>query len=113
MMRYLSSNEIEFIEEMLKGIPEGERIISSLSNCIVTEMNDGGMGGLKFESLKKERSLGRDISKAEFSDEDGVTVIVTLSSDNYGDIYELDLWKVDFSPLKTSLSRKLLSRPDG
>lgn len=38
-------------------------------------------------------------------DQDGVDVIATLSLDNYGDLFELDVWKVDFSPV-VSLHRK-------
>ncbi|MGT2430711.1 DUF6984 family protein [Cupriavidus basilensis] len=44
--------------------------------------------------------MGSDLASVEFFDEDGVAVIVTLSLDNYGDLYELDIWKTDFSPLR-------------
>ncbi|WP_420885213.1 DUF6984 family protein, partial [Candidatus Symbiothrix dinenymphae] len=32
-------------------------------------------------------------------DEDGVDVIASLNIDDTGDLYELDIWKTDFSPL--------------
>lgn len=62
-------------------------------------MDDGGMGSIRFESKKPGRRLGSDLARETFVDEDGVEVIATLSLDNYGDLFELDIWKVDFSPV--------------
>ncbi|MNL27470.1 hypothetical protein D3C87_1490620 [compost metagenome] len=58
------------------------------------------MGGLRFVSGKGDRRLGRDLAKITFLDEDGIEVSATVSLDNYGELYELDIWKTDFSPLK-------------
>lgn len=67
----------------------------------VVEMSDGEMGSLKFARTDgEEHRLGKTISRAEFMDEDGVTVSVVVNLDEDGHLYELDVWKVDFSPLK-------------
>ena len=84
---------------MLKDNPSFQIDLSNLSYLQVKEANDGGMGGLVFLSKNKDRHLGKDIASCEFDDQDGVKVIATLSVDNFGDLYELDVWKTDFSKL--------------
>ncbi|PPQ19023.1 hypothetical protein CV770_12900 [Bradyrhizobium sp. AC87j1] len=66
---------------------------------LVEEMNDGGMGSLRFVG-SADRRLGKCIGEAEFDDADGVPVSVALNIDQRGELYELDFWKVDFSPLQ-------------
>ncbi len=65
----------------------------------VTEMADGGMGSLSFASSKAHRSFGKVAGECSFADADGVSVEAALLLDKDGDLFELDLWKVDFSPL--------------
>lgn len=68
----------------------------------VKEQEDGGMGslllgpGLVFD---EERKFGRAAAEVQFQDEDGVDVIATLNLDKGGGLFELDIWKVDFTPL--------------
>ena len=66
---------------------------------LVEEMNDGGMGSLLFAGAA-DRRFGRCIGEAEFDDADGVLVSVALHLDQRDELFELDLWKVDFSPLQ-------------
>jgi hypothetical protein len=62
-------------------------------------MKDGGMGSLRFVGTN-DRRFGRRIGSAEFNDTDGTLVSVALNLDQYGELFELDLFKVDFSPLQ-------------
>jgi hypothetical protein len=39
------------------------------------------------------------VSQVEFLDVDGVTVNVALYLDKNGDLFELDMWKTDDTPL--------------
>jgi hypothetical protein len=73
-------------------------------------MNDGGMGSLRFVG-SADRRFGKCIGEAEFDDLDGVPVSVALNVDQYGQLFELDLWKVDFSPLKRIAARDEFRRP--
>jgi hypothetical protein len=75
---------------------------SKISSCLVEDMNDGGMGSLKFiNSGESEiRSLGRSLAEAQYTDEDGVPVSIVVNADKNNELYELDFWKVDFSPLR-------------
>lgn len=69
----------------------------------VTPMNDGGMGSLtlypKDINGEEERFMGDCISETMFKDKDGVEIIASLNTDSNGNLYELDIWKTDFSPL--------------
>lgn len=65
-------------------------------------MDDGGMGSLLLLPhgfVDKKRLFGGAISKYEFIDADGVEVLVALNLDQDGELFEIDSWKVDFSPL--------------
>lgn len=70
------------------------------SQLTVKSMDDQGMGSLfLFQSNKNERKFGEQISECTFIDNDGVKVIVSLNVDQYGELFELDIWKVDYTPL--------------
>ncbi|MBK8997055.1 MAG: hypothetical protein IPM35_15085 [Myxococcales bacterium] len=66
----------------------------------VRPMPDGGMGSLQFSSETPSPHRHHAIGAAEFEDDDGVLVLAELTVDQDGQLFELDLWKVDFSPLK-------------
>lgn len=46
------------------------------------------------------RTLGVQASECQFLDLDGVPVIAALNLDAHGNLFELDLWKTDFSKVK-------------
>ncbi|MCB2263404.1 MAG: hypothetical protein LGR52_10805 [Candidatus Thiosymbion ectosymbiont of Robbea hypermnestra] len=102
MERPLRIQEQTLLRKMLSG---GERqvleFLKELDSVRVEEMDDNGMGSLRFISeSQRDRRPGETIAEAEFLDEDGVTVSAVINVDQQGKLYELDLWKVDFSPLK-------------
>lgn len=99
-MRKLRSDELIFITRLLDRCHCSPRLADQLSKAAVADMNDGGMGSLSFLSSKADRVLGEDVARLEFADEDGVCVVATLSVDNFGDFFELDVWKTDFSELR-------------
>lgn len=68
----------------------------------VSSMSDGGMGSLKLFPKNAEfgnRKFGKQVSEVIFKDIDGVDVIATLYLDENMNLYELDMWKTDFSSL--------------
>jgi hypothetical protein len=68
----------------------------------VQPMKDGGMGSLHlFPNGRSEekRLFGRRVSEYQFADVDGTQVIASLNVDQVGRLFELDIWKTDFSPL--------------
>lgn len=69
---------------------------------MVAEMNDEGMGSLQLfpAGIKAEkRRFGRQVSECQFTDEDGVEVIACINLDQFDNLYELDVWKTNFTRL--------------
>ena len=101
-LRPLSSYEKALITALLQSKAETVPYIDSLNDLLVAEMHDGGMGSLLLVPRGLEsttRSFGKQLVLGEFTDTDGVPVSVALNVDSQGRLYELDVWKVDFSPL--------------
>jgi hypothetical protein len=95
-----------------------QMIENLIDKFAVEEMEDGGMGSLAFNPVKNNyarkdcaniqskyksknvkayfRMFSKIISEIETNDSDGVPVSVALYVDNFDDIYELDVWKVNF-----------------
>ena len=68
-----------------------------VSSLEAEEMVDGGMGSLLFRG-SEDRKFGAAAATLEFKNNDGVLVSVALYVDQSGAPFELDVWKVDFSP---------------
>ena len=78
------------------------------NKVLAIEMDDGNMGSLKLyfdgKYVEKNGVVPSFVSDFEFKDIDDVDVVASLFLDENGKLYELDIWKVDFS--------KLLSIPE-
>jgi hypothetical protein len=98
-LRQLRSDELAIIKKLVAGTPF-EKIVPELDSVLVRDAQDGGMGGVWFHKDSSERRrFGKEIAEGFFRDADGVPVSVGLYLDQFGDLFELDVWKVDFSPL--------------
>jgi hypothetical protein len=64
----------------------------------VFDLADGGMGSIQFNSDDK---FGQDLVQVKYKDTDGQIVLITLVEGQSGQLFELDIWKVDFSPLNS------------
>ena len=62
-------------------------------------MDDGGMGSHRFENSNPDAQFGKEVARCTFTDADGIVVSATLNLDQYGNLFELDLFKGDFSKL--------------
>jgi len=101
-MRLLKAYEVELIKTLLMTNSKAAQIvIPALDTVLVEEMDDGGMGGLRFMSsiADLDRRLGKTVAEAEFLDEDEVLVSIELNLDQNNQLFELDVWKVDYSPI--------------
>ncbi|MBH0110721.1 hypothetical protein I6E81_11135 [Salinibacterium sp. NG22] len=65
----------------------------------VLEMDDGGMGSLTIRGRAVEERVERQVAEVTFFDSDGMWVSATLNVDQFDDLFELDVFKGDFSPL--------------
>jgi hypothetical protein len=99
--RKLRMEELDLITAMARHSRKSNELLRSLSERLVEDMKDGGMGSVRFkDSDNRERRLGKKIAEAEFRDQDGIPVSAVLNLDDKGQLFELDMWKVDFSALK-------------
>jgi hypothetical protein len=99
--RKLRKEEVDLITAMARHSSKSNEVLRSLSDRLVEDMKDGGMGSLRFKDAdNRERRLGKKIAEAEFTDEDGIPVSAVLNLDDNGELFELDIWKVDFTALK-------------
>lgn len=98
--RPLREKELEMIEKLLTGSPHETKARAQLHEARVQDMSDGGMGSIRFmQGPPENRAFGEEIAEGLFHDADGTPVSVALNVDQLEDLFELDLWKVDFSPL--------------
>jgi hypothetical protein len=98
--RPLSSDEKRLLTLLLSSRPEDARLRVQVDEIRVQEMADGGMGSLRFEGEGTERHRSTTVASAQFRDADGTAVLVSLDLDQNGALFELDVWKVDFSSLQ-------------
>ncbi|MGL4426336.1 MAG: DUF6984 family protein [Alphaproteobacteria bacterium] len=103
MKRPLKNEEKKLLLDILKNVPNSESLAKNLEISSVEDMEDGKMGSIKFinESSKiKSKKFGSVLKALETLDLDGVPISISLNLDEDGELFELDVWKVDFSPLK-------------
>ena len=101
-LRSLSIQERALIDALLAAKPEAKHLIGHLDDLAIIPMKDGGMGSLLLVPKglgDASRQLGQRLVLGEFTDADGVPVSVALNVDKQGQLYELDLWKVNFARL--------------
>lgn len=98
-MRPIRKEEAELIATLLRGKPNYNSLIDQLEKVYVDDMEDGGMGSIRFGE-PGQRKLGKQIAEITLLDLDEVPVSFALNIDQNGDLYELDVFKSDFSPLK-------------
>jgi hypothetical protein len=58
------------------------------------------MGSVRFVRKDGRRAFGSEVARAEYVDGDGILVSIAVNVDQEGDLYEIDFWKTDFSPLR-------------
>lgn len=99
--RSLRIEELRLVEALIASSPGRDHLANNLEHRLVEEMNDGGMGSLRFvDDGQTDRSFGAAFAEGRFLDEDGVPVSVVLNLDDRGALFELDVFKADFSALK-------------
>jgi len=102
-MRTISSKEYDLLVDLFAKACVSQRSVSLSPDLLVEELHDGGMGSLKFHhgiAPEENRRLGTTIIEGQFYDYDGTLVSLAVNVDDQGRLYEMDLWKVDFSPTR-------------
>lgn len=99
--RKLRKEEADLIGAIVQDSPWAPQVVQSLPRRLVQDMADGGMGSLRFKASRRDdRRFGKEIGAVLFTDEDGIPASACLNVDNNDELFELDIWKTDFSPLR-------------
>ena len=98
MNRPLTEEERNLVELVLSASKSS--IPVPRSGTIVRPLTDGGMGSVSFDLLG-DRRFGSLVGDLKFVDADGVPVLASVYADRDGNLFELDLFKVDFSAVHT------------
>ncbi|MEP2024623.1 MAG: hypothetical protein ABJH98_10255 [Reichenbachiella sp.] len=64
----------------------------------VDDYEGGVMGSINF-TLGDSGDYAGDIVQVEYTDEDGVRVLITLTHNSKGELLDMDFWKENFSKL--------------
>ena len=110
--RNLKKNEIEIIE-YLANVAQYPLVNDWYNYYQATPMDDGGMGSLLLTPVNvssKEREFQSQIADCIIEDTDGMDVIISLNIDQNRNLFELDVWKCDFSPLIGKLDKGRIKR---
>jgi hypothetical protein len=91
--RPITSLEKGLIQHLIELLPNNSKKYQIPS--YVLPLDDGGMSSLKLS----DDNYGQDLIQAQYKDSDGQLVLITLVEGKTGILYELDMWKVDFSSL--------------
>ena len=103
--RNFTKEETVIVSFLLRAAKKDDFYISNfISETQCSDMKDGGMGSLHFMPrgqmvANDDREFDYEMRPCHFMDEDGVLVCVALYADSVGLPFELDVWKVNFSPL--------------
>jgi hypothetical protein len=95
-MRPVSESEKPLVAWLFESAcrPESVEVLE------VETMNDGGMGSIRIGPFGGDRRFGATVAETVFHDEDGTLVLASLNVDSRNELYEVDIWRVDFGPLR-------------
>lgn len=94
--RPIRQNEINLIWHLLQLTKE--EIGFDDIPTLVADLDDGGMGSIRFVN-NDLRIFGRELIMVEYIDQDNIDVLISIYLDDQDDLFELDIWKVDFNKL--------------
>jgi hypothetical protein len=90
-LRPIKPEERALIQHLLGFLKDGQRY------SIPEEVEALGDGAIQLSSRGEHTA---DLVEADYKDADGRDVYITLSINQFDELYDLDLWKVDFNPLQ-------------
>lgn len=104
-LRFLHESEFLLISKLLDLCKAPYKVQSPLRQILIFDLtDDAGMGSFEFfYDGDYAREFEKPLIQAETYDTDGRKVMLELSLDNYGYLYQLDSWTSDFNPLVSPL----------
>ena len=96
----LRAEELELLRAILGKHSAAKSLLSAIERVRVRDLSDGGMGSIELgEGSANARRMSACVAEADYVDSDGVSVSIAINVDQNGHLFEVDMWKVDFSPL--------------
>ncbi|PSR53679.1 hypothetical protein AHMF7605_09150 [Adhaeribacter arboris] len=95
--RPIKEQELNLVKHLLQLTSKLNFDLTKFTTVI--ELEDGGMGSIRFINNKPARVYGTDLVQVEYIDEDKVPVLITVTIGNHQELFELEFWKVDFGKL--------------
>jgi hypothetical protein len=99
-VRWLMRAALERETPLIVHLLAQAKLTVDISQLHASPMDDGGMGSLLFATAGTGPRHAKEVAVCYFEDEDGVSIRAGLNVDQHEQLYELDVWKVDFSPLR-------------
>jgi|SRR5690606_10439097 len=103
--RNLNAKEVLFVEGLMKDTVEWEKYILQLRAAKVIDLNVKYC--LRFilqeYNYKDVETFGSNMLQKQVMDNDSVPVLISLDLDRNGNLYELDVWKADFSEISVDI----------
>ena len=90
-LRPIKPEERALIGHLLSLVKGGSRY------SVPEEVENLGDSGIQLSQRGEHKE---DLIEADYKDTDGRDVYITLSTNQFDELYDLDLWKTDFSTLK-------------
>ena len=100
-IRPLRTEEKELLLSVIQHLANSLDLLSEIDEVLVEDLSDGGMGSVRVirdNSYLKRKAM--PYAQAMYIDEDSVLISVQINSDSFGRLYEIDIWKTDFSSVK-------------
>ena len=85
--------ELRLLRALVERAPRFSGSLATLSALTVAPINDGGMGSLAIGPPSLERRFEDQVAEATFFDVDGMWVSATLNVDQFGELFELDVFE--------------------
>jgi hypothetical protein len=101
-LREPNPSELSLLRKLIESAADLNLAVDWENGLRIMPLDDGGMGSFRIYPSgvsQEDRVFGRSISSAEFRDADGTRVSAVLNLDQEGELFEVDIWKVDFSPV--------------
>lgn len=96
--RALREHEVQYVSRLIDAANLRDVVDVNWRRQLVVDLDDGGMGTFRFVEAA-QWAEPRVVAEIEVTDADGVPVSVALLVDAQARIYELDIFKADFSPV--------------
>ena len=97
--RFLRQEEKNLVRQLLEQTRRGNEVLESLDSIKVHDLADGGMGSVRTLPLDDEKRKAIPIASANYADSDNTLINAQINCDESGRLFEIDIWKADFSPV--------------